>query len=215
MKFGKRQFVIAALVVALGAAVYLNWQFSANDSLLANADGTEVSEASTSKEIGEAKYVNTSVSEGSKESKNSQETSAVETHAKIDKKSEYFAQAQLQRKQAQDEELDILNDIIEDTSKDEAAKTEAVKQAAEVTKRIEQQSNIESLIKAKGFDECIAFISNGECNVVVSSGNVTNAGAITIKDIVHKQSNIDYNKITITEAATDNKQNTVESSETE
>lgn len=33
MKLGKRQFIIAALVVALGAAVYLNWQFSANDSL--------------------------------------------------------------------------------------------------------------------------------------------------------------------------------------
>ena len=28
MTFGKRQLVIASLVVALGAAVYLNWQFS-------------------------------------------------------------------------------------------------------------------------------------------------------------------------------------------
>ena len=30
MAFGKRQLVLAALVVALGAAVYLNWQFFAN-----------------------------------------------------------------------------------------------------------------------------------------------------------------------------------------
>ena len=35
MKFGKRQLVLAALVVALGAAVYLNWQFSDNSDLLA------------------------------------------------------------------------------------------------------------------------------------------------------------------------------------
>ena len=28
MKYGKRQLILASLVLALGAAVYLNWQFS-------------------------------------------------------------------------------------------------------------------------------------------------------------------------------------------
>lgn len=214
MKLGKRQFIIAALVVALGAAVYLNWQFSANDSLLANTDESSKT-SSTSKEIGEAKYVNTSASKKSESSK-SETTSnepAKETNAEADEKSEYFAQAELKRKQAQDEELELLNNIIEDTDKNEAAKAEAVKQVAEITKRIEQQSNIESLIKAKGFDECIAFISNGECSIVVSAGNVTNAGAITIKDIVHKQSGIEYGKITITEQGSNVQQNSSEKSE--
>lgn len=214
MKLGKRQFIIAALVVALGAAVYLNWQFSANDSLLANTD--ESSEVSASKEIGEAKYVNTSVSEASDSSENStvtSEASAEEANAKVEKKSEYFAQAELKRKQTQDEELELLNNIIEDTEKTDSAKAEAVKQVAELTERIEQQSNIESLIKAKGFKECIAFISNGECSVVVSSGDVTNAGAITIKDIVHKQSGIEYGKITITEQVSENDESSSEASE--
>ena len=30
MSFGKRKIILASLVVALGAAVYLNWQFSSN-----------------------------------------------------------------------------------------------------------------------------------------------------------------------------------------
>ena len=30
MKFHKRQLILASLVVALGTAVYLNWQFSGN-----------------------------------------------------------------------------------------------------------------------------------------------------------------------------------------
>ena len=34
MSIGKRQLVLAALVVALGAAVYLNWQFSGDNQLL-------------------------------------------------------------------------------------------------------------------------------------------------------------------------------------
>ena len=57
MAFGKRQLVLAALVVALGAAVYLNWQFSDNRDLLATNTIT-----SSQKELGEAQYVNNSVS---------------------------------------------------------------------------------------------------------------------------------------------------------
>ena len=59
MAFGKRQLVLAALVVALGAAVYLNWQFSDNRDLLATNTVT-----SSQKELGEAQYVNNSVSGG-------------------------------------------------------------------------------------------------------------------------------------------------------
>lgn len=203
MKFGKRQLIIATLVVALGAAVYLNWQFSANDALVANGEA----ETSASKEIGEATYVNTktesskseSSKSSSKDSTSKDETSTTAVSAKVSK-NEYFAQAELQRKQAQDEETELLEDIIQDSSKSDSAKAEAVKQAAEVAERIEQQSNIESLIKAKGFSECIAFISNDSCNVVVSKDSVTDAGAITIKDIVHSQSGIDFDKIKISEA---------------
>ena len=51
-KSGKRQLVLAALVMALGAAVYLNWQFSGNQQLLA-ADTL-----SSEKELGAAQLVN-------------------------------------------------------------------------------------------------------------------------------------------------------------
>ena len=53
MAFGKRQLVLAALVVALGAAVYLNWQFSDNRALLATNTVT-----TSQKELGEAQSVN-------------------------------------------------------------------------------------------------------------------------------------------------------------
>ena len=75
-----------------------------------------------------------------------------------------------------------------------------MKQAAEIAKNIEQESNIENLIKAKGFAECLAFIQNGECSVVVSSTGLLDNEAITIKDIVAGQSGISYDKIKIVEA---------------
>ena len=55
MAIRKRQLVLAALVVALGAAVYLNWQFGGNSQIV--DAGTSVSD----KELGAAQLVNGSV----------------------------------------------------------------------------------------------------------------------------------------------------------
>ena len=55
MAFGKRQLVLAALVVALGAAVYLNWQFTGDTGGLVEAGGT-----ASEKSVGEAQLVNAS-----------------------------------------------------------------------------------------------------------------------------------------------------------
>lgn len=202
MKFGKRQLVLAALVVALGAAVYLNWQFSDNSDLLAANTTVE-----SGKELGEAEFVNNNAvssltsSVGENTSSSSTEDSSSSSESNISSSAEqYFAQAKVSRQQARDDAVDSLEEIIDSVQSSESAKAEAVKQAAEIAKNIEQESNIENLIKAKGFAECLAFIQNGECSVVVSSTGLLDNEAITIKDIVAGQSGISYDKIKIVEA---------------
>ena len=54
---------------------------------------------------------------------------------------------------------------------------------------------MENLIKAKGFADCVAFIQNGECSVVVASEGLLDSEAITIKDIVAGQTGISFDKI--------------------
>ena len=198
MAFGKRQLVLAALVVALGAAVYLNWQFTGNNELTAtNAVGS-------TKELGEAKYVNntqvSSLSGSSVLSEVENSDSSGASSAPLADAAEYFAQAKVNRQKARDESTEMVKEILNDIKSSEAAKAEAVKQAADVAKNIQQESNIESLIKAKGFKDCVAFIQNGECSVVVSPDGLNENSAITIKDIVSGQAGIPYDKIKITEA---------------
>ena len=193
MAFGKRQLVLAALVLALGAAVYLNWQFSDNKELLAT---NAVSEA---KELGEAQYVNNlSVDEvaemANAESNNEEQAGGEENPA------QYFEQAKANRQKARDEATDMIKEILNDIKSSEEAKAEAVKQAADVAKSIQQESNIENLIKAKGFKDCVVFLQNGECSVVVSADGLNENSAITIKDIVLGQSGVSFDKIKITEA---------------
>ncbi len=188
MKIGKRQIVLASLVLALGAAVYLNWQFSDNDALKTNADGA----------IGQAQFVSNQSDESV--------TGGEKSGAKSDNKSadsgkeseEYFSQVRTSRQKAQDEAVDMVKELVEKIPEDDSAKTEAIESAKEIADIYQQQSNIEGLIKAKGFSDCIAFIQNGECSIVVKESEMKDDSNLVIKDIVSGQSGIELDRIKIT-----------------
>ena len=85
MKFQKKHVIAAALTLALGAAVYVNWQFTSNNS-------TGV------KELGAASYVNATACATADEAK---QTSAVSKEQQS-----YFAAERTKRQSTQDKVLD-------------------------------------------------------------------------------------------------------------
>ncbi|MEI3551596.1 MAG: SpoIIIAH-like family protein [Acutalibacteraceae bacterium] len=203
MAIRKRQLVLAALVVALGAAVYLNWQFGGNSQIV--DAGTSVSD----KELGAAQLVNGSVDSSPSSAVSEAVSSAVSGGTASEASSEaantantdvntYFAQARLERQKSRDASQELVQKVLDDTTADENTKTEAANQAAEISQNIVTETNIENLVKSKGFVDCVAFIQNGACNVVVQKdGEFASADAIAIKDIVVAQAKISADKITI------------------
>lgn len=197
MKIGKKQLILTGLVLTLGAAVYLNWQFSGNTDLLSGSDAVSVS-----KELGEAEFVNTSSDKKAGEStakKSTELSSSKESIASASKSSdEYFSQAKVNRQQTQDDIAEMTKKILESSEESDTAKAEAVAKAAELATVMEQQTNVESLIKAKGFEECMVFIQNGECSIVVRDSDLTADDALIIKDIATGQTGITVDKIKVT-----------------
>lgn len=193
MAIGKRQLVLAALVVALGAAVYLNWTLSGNQ--LSPKDA-----AASNDTLGAAQLVNASgikTASGIK-STVSAKSSAVTTNAKAN---EYFAQACLSRQKARDTSVEILKQVLNNPKSNDAAKKEAVAKSAVISQNILKENQIENLVKAKGFTDCVAFLQDSGCSVVVQKTNGLQVNdAITVKDIVHSQAGISYNKIKIVES---------------
>ncbi len=226
MTFGKRQLVIGALVVALGAAVYLNWQFADTQSLTVSSE----SSVTSSKQLGQTTYVNTEVA-GEQESPDSEVTQpektagtesdetaatsdtaqsdssepnsseAVMTSARVSRSSEYFEAERKKRAESHEAATEALEEILEAASSSENARQEAVQAAERLANTIKAESDIESAVIAKGFEDCFVSINNDNCSVIVVSGTLDDAGAIVIKDIVSRQANIDFDKITISEAA--------------
>ena len=107
----------------------------------------------------------------------------------------------LARQKARDEAVELLEDVLQDAQASEDAKKEAVAQAAVIAQNVLQENNIESLVKAKGFPDCVAFLQNGECSIVVQTNESSQNNAIVIKDIVSGQSGVEGDKIKIIECA--------------
>jgi len=175
---GKRQIVLAVLILALGAAVWLNMKYSAANGGF-NIAGTNTS----SKVLGETQYVNNDV----------ETESAVETSAKSD----YFQTARADRTAARQDAVDLLKDSINDVSLDEAAKKAAVESLAVIAKRIENEASIESLIKAKGFPDAVAIIGEEGISVIVNCEELLSSETLQIQDIVTAQTGLTLEKIKI------------------
>lgn len=179
MIIGKRQIIVATLVVALGLAVYLNWHFSKGENVLDVTNQLESSE-----NLGEAQYVNASGED-------------VQT-AKVNEK--YFTEAKLSRQQAHDEALELLNTVMENTSASEDAKKAASDGVAALAANLETENNIENLVKAKGFKECVAILQEDKAQIIVPSTGLLPSEITQIKEIVMNTAKINYENITIIEA---------------
>lgn len=187
MKFGKRQIILAALILALGAAVYLNWQFSSTP--VEQTSGNTTSSAGTSdNKLGVAELVNNQYVETVNDEV--PDTTATETAAAI-------SQARVDRQSARDEALDMLEDVLKDVDADSTAKQEAITEASTIAQNMVQETSIENLIKAKGIDDVVVFINGDSCSVIVSN---LGDNALIIQDIITSQSNITADKINLIEA---------------
>lgn len=179
MKFGKKQLVLASLVLALGAAVYLNWQFAGTNKLPVGDSSGESSELGAAQLVNNA-YVET-VSDDLKQS-----SKAIDT----------FSEARLSRQTSRDEAMKLLDEVLEKADADPEVKKAAVEEASVIAQNILKETNVENLLKAKGFEESVAYITEEECSVVLS-GEPQAADALIIQEIVMEQTGFSADKIKI------------------
>lgn len=111
----------------------------------------------------------------------------------------YFASAIIDRERARGEALEVLVSITEDAGASETAKTEAYAQMERIANETSWEIDIENLVKAKGFEECVAIINEESANIVVSTEGLTPGEIAQIKEIVYLESSIQPKDIKIIE----------------
>lgn len=194
MKFGKRQLLVGGLVVALGAAVYLNWQFSGVQPVQSD----NLSDDNT-KQLGQTVYVNTEVSgvKSAKESSQAAEPTAAAVQPK-NSMQQFFAEERNKRQETREDALAALNEAAASANSSESARAEAAESVQKMAAAIKAEGDCETEIRSKGFEDCIVSLNNDACAVIVTPKGMDDAAAITIRDIVHRQTGVAFDKITIT-----------------
>lgn len=208
MKIQKRHILMASLVLALGAAVYLNWQFTGNSDMLS---------VDASKKLGEAKYVNGDITDETQEAgifdsifggdddkstDSTEETTEGEDATAVkaeltEEQISYFSTVRTDREQTQSKVLEDAKEVLSLSENSEEAKEESAESVSQLEKLILAQSNIENLLKAKGFTDVVCFISDEGCNVVVASQNMDDNGSLLVKDAVMSQLDMGSEQIKI------------------
>jgi len=103
----------------------------------------------------------------------------------------YFASALLSRDQARDEALAVLQTVLESEDALEETKTQALTDISRIALEIEKEANIESLIRARGFEDCIAVLSGDSASIIVKSDTELLQNHVAqISEIVYEQSGV-------------------------
>ncbi len=114
---------------------------------------------------------------------------------------DYFALSVINRQRVRDEAMEILLDLTNSEATDAMAKADAYNEMTRMANEITSEANIESLVKAKGFNNCVAVVSNDDVNVVVESDGLTVNEVAQIKEIVYLECGVHPDNVKIIEKA--------------
>ena len=173
-KMGKRNLIIAGAVIMIGLAVYVNWIFfSGND-----ADDSYKYDQSA----GMTTNYGTTLGTGS--NTGNQNSTATDSAS-------YFTSVQVSRQKARDEALEVLNSVVDNQNATDEVKAEAVAEIRQIAAEMEDEAKIESLIKTKGYEQCVAVISGENISIVLQhEGELTASALAQINAIVYEQTGI-------------------------
>lgn len=181
MKKWKKNFVASAILVTVCAGIYVNWLYT-EDQTTANLEDTLNADKILSSDM-------LVLSDGTV----TDNTDASNTI------SDYFAAVRLSRQQARDSAVGLLQEAMAYNDGSEDAESSA--QLEQIVQTALCEAQIESLVIAKGYADCVAYISENGISVAVASpeGGMMETDVAVIADIVLTQSEYTYEDIRIVE----------------
>lgn len=206
MKLWKRNLIAAAIVLFVCGAVYLNWSYTQDTAAGRNLGqaalvGGREDPLLTQPDPGAADGKSDGKSDGKAEDGQGQDGTQANDPTTTESGS-YFSTARLNRQQARDNALSLLQEAAKDEKADQTAVDEANASIQTMADATVTEAQIENLITAKGYTDCVAFLGEDSISVVVSAldNGMTDADAARIGEIVMEQTGLKADQIKIIEA---------------
>lgn len=124
----------------------------------------------------------------------------VETAALATEDEEYFEVFRTDRQSMRDMELEYLETIITNDDTDAETLADAQQQKLAIVDGMEKEFTIESLLKAKGFDDAAVTVHSGSINVVIKADTLSAQQVAQVLDIVCRETGEAAENIKVTTA---------------
>ena len=185
MKLWKRNAIAAAVVLLVCGAVYVNWNYTQDTAAARN--------------LGEAALV------GSRQDPLAAADETEEASDEVtetDARDNYFSTARLNRQQARDNALSLLQEAAADEKADQNSVDQANIAIQTMASSTMTEAQIENLVTAKGYADCVAFLGEDSISVVIPAmeNGMTDTDAARIGEIVREQTGLRADQIKIIEA---------------
>lgn len=194
MKLWKRNAVVAAIVLFVCAAVYLNWSYSQEKS------DVSAGALPTGKLLGGAALVGASADPEATPNAGVDVSMPPEGETQQQKSgNDYFSNARINRQQARDSALSLLEEAAANNDADQAMRDEANASIQVMADCTMSEAEIENLVTAKGFADCVAFVGEDSASVVVSlaEGTLDETATAKIMEITMECTNLPASQIKI------------------
>lgn len=186
MKIWKRNAIIATVLLFVCAGIYLNWAYNSRQP-------TDLTETLNAEQVlGEDTLVMSRTDEAVAALAGSDASSSAGT--------EYFAQVRLSRQEARDRSVELLEQTIA-CDDGTALGTSASDTLNTLVSDALSEAQIESLVIAKGYADCVAYINDGTVSVAVSAPveGLSEADVALISDVVTGQTDYNLSQVRIVE----------------
>ena len=149
MKIWKKNLVAAAVLVTVCAGIYMNWLYTEQQTALDLTDTLDAEKVMSDELL---------------ELENVQVLSGEEA---VNTSQDYFAAVRLSRQQARDSAVNLLQEAM--AYSDQTKAIESSGELEDIVQTALTEAQIESLVIAKGYVDCVAYMSNEGISVAVST----------------------------------------------
>jgi len=182
MKTWKKNLMAAAVLVTVCAGIYVNWLYTEDQAAADLTDTIDVE-----KVMGDDTLVL------------GEDEAVLSGDDYVTTASDYFAAVRLSRQEARDSAVELLQEAMSYSDSTKAAESSA--SLEDIIQTALSEAQIESLVIAKGYADCVAYMTNEGISVAVSApeGGLQQSDVALIADIVMNQSEYKLSDIRIVE----------------
>ena len=178
----KKNMIAAAILLVVCAGIYMNWSYT-------NAQNTQ--DLLDTLDAQKVMSDDTLVLEG-------ESLSALSGETDVNTLTDYFAAVRLSRQEARDSALNLLQEAM--AYSEGEGKTSSA-QLDEIVQTALSEAQIESLVIAKGYADCVAYMSDDGISVAVAApeGGLGENDVAVIADIVMSRAEYNITQIHVVE----------------